>query len=320
MKDTPSRPQLVSEAATELYRQMVNTTQPHPVSDVIALAELLALGLVREDRVLGYVVVDPSLVVARQAAEVHRRIADDYALAATLSDEFDALREAFLSQPRSGGGGVEYLRGASAINARLVTLLAGAKSEIISCQPGGPRSTAAREFGWRTASETLARGVVMRTLYQEEARSGEGMDEWVLAMTELGTQVRTLNELFSRMIIIDRQTAVLPDDENLAATDEAIAYVVHDPGLASFLVRQFERDWTRAIAWSGPEAPGALSATDVLILQGLAADDTLAAIGRRLGLRRQVMDARVKALKLVLGAENQFQLGMRYEAYLRGAR
>ncbi|GAA2112343.1 hypothetical protein GCM10009759_54990 [Kitasatospora saccharophila] len=318
-------PQLVTTEAIELYTRMLDNTPPDLPQDGGTLGELLNLGLIREDRHTGYSVVDPSSVVARSTADLYRQASSaiDQAterlrLAAEVGEQFGGLQQAFLSHPRAAGGGIEYLRGTGAINARLVTLLDSATSEIISCQPGGPRSQKARAISAARDTETLARGVAMRVLYEEAARGGDGMDAWVEEMTGRGSQFRTLNEPFSRLIVIDRLIAVIPGDDLIDSSEEAIAYVVHDPGVAGWVAQQVDRVWARAEPWGGPRPQAVISDRGRLILAGLADGDTHGAIAARLGVSRQLVDAEVARLKVALGVTTQFGLGMRWAAMQQG--
>ena len=64
--------------------------------------------------------------------------------------------------------------------------------------------------------EMLERGVKMRTLYQHSARRSSVTHKYVAAVTSRGAEVRTLDEFFNRMIVIDRRVAVIPNQEDLS--------------------------------------------------------------------------------------------------------
>ena len=86
----------------------------------------------------------------------------------------------------------------------------------------------------------LERGVQMRTLYQHTARHSNATREYVDDMLEHGAQVRTLDEFFNRLIVIDRRVAIIPGGQ----ADVAVA--IHDPHLVSYLADIFDRSWERA--------------------------------------------------------------------------
>ena len=53
-------------------------------------------------------------------------------------------------------------------------------------------------------------GVTMRTLYQHSARRQVATNKYVAAVTAEGAQVRTLDEFFNRLIVVDRRIAIVP--------------------------------------------------------------------------------------------------------------
>ena len=73
------------------------------------------------------------------------------------------------------------------------------------------------------ARQSLERGVDMRTLYQHTARRSKATRDHVDRILEQGAQVRTLDEFFNRLIVVDRRLAVIPG----GAPDVAVA--IHEP-------------------------------------------------------------------------------------------
>ncbi len=299
--------------AEALYMRVLNGEQPDTEDDT-ALEELKNLGLIRFDSDGVALPVDPAFIEARATAGLYARAGRALEAAAGITERFHGLRAAWLQHPPAAGGGIEYLRGSARINARLAPLLAGASSEVIFCQPGGPRSERARSGSIGRDAAALERGVRLRTLYHESARSGAGMDAWVRELTQLGAEVRTLNEPFSRMFVIDRRIAVIPGDEIMSNSEETIAQIVHDPGLAGHLAQQFERDWNRAETWGQAEVPGGLSERARLVMAGLSAGDTIPVIAERIGISRQSVDRELAALKEHFGKSTMslFELGCRW--------
>ena len=295
----------VSDHELDLFSRLVAGQQPG-ADDSQALENLLSLGLVREDLPEGFVPVDPASVEARAAADLYREASRALADVAAVADAFRAPRQAYESRPRAEGCAIESLRGSAIINARLGPILAGVKSEILSCQPGRRRNREVRQVAESRDSEALRRGVVMRTLYHESVRGGEGMDRWVADMTALGAQIRTLDEPFSRMIIIDRQVAVIPADTIIETSNEAIAHIIHDTDIADFLARAvFDANWERAEPW-GRERD--ISDRGQLILAALARGEAVETIGRRLGLGKTMMAQEIRQLKETYGAKTLPQL------------
>ena len=85
----------------------------------------------------------------------------------------------------------------------------------------------------------------MRTLYQHTARRSKIMREYVDLMRDHGAQIRTLDEFFNRLIIIDRRMALVPGETN----ETAVA--IHDQHLVSYLADVFERSWERGRDYEG---------------------------------------------------------------------
>ena len=82
-----------------------------------------------------------------------------------------------------------------------------------SCSPRS-RTAGARRPRWRrprtATSRRCERGVRMRTLYQHSARHSPATREYVADIVARGAEVRTLDEFFRRLIVVDRQVAVVP--------------------------------------------------------------------------------------------------------------
>ena len=53
--------------------------------------------------------------------------------------------------------------------------------------------------------------------------------------------MRTLDEFFNRIIVIDRRIAIIP-----GASGPTTALVIREPNLVAYLVDIFERTWERA--------------------------------------------------------------------------
>ena len=87
------------------------------------------------------------------------------------------------------------------------------------CSPRSPQAGRDPRFLAMAALrdiELLERGVKMRTLYQHSARRSSVTHKYVAAVTARGAEVRTLDEFFNRMIVIDRRVAVIPNQEDLS--------------------------------------------------------------------------------------------------------
>jgi DNA-binding CsgD family transcriptional regulator len=310
---------LISQEARDLFAKLAAGGGQPNSEESDAATELLNLGLLREDPAVGYILVDPQYVGAQWQGSFYRSAALMLEQASTVSDALFDLRHAYNIRAADSAGLVEYHRGSEAINCRMSQILSSCVSELLVCQPGGPRRVELLQEAAERDLDALKRGVEMRTIYHEHARSGPAMDAWVRSMTAAGAQIRTLGESFERMFIIDRRIAVIPGDRILTDSAETIAYVVNDSGVANFLARQFERDWVRASDWN--QQAGLLTLTDrqVAILRGLAAGESQAAIGRRLEIKQRAMAVAISELKELFGAETLFELACRWMSSVTGA-
>ncbi|GAA0705638.1 helix-turn-helix transcriptional regulator [Kitasatospora atroaurantiaca] len=305
---------VISDEARELYARMATTgTQPSD-GDEEAVRLLRNLGLIRDDPAQGFVLVDPQYVGARWEASLFSGAAAMLEQASAVSEALRPLRYSFDHRAAETAGLIEYYRGSEAINWRLEQILGGCGSELLVCQPGGPRRPEIiREAVGRDLA-ALRRGVTMHTLYHEHARTGAAMDDFVDVMTAAGAEIRTLDEHFERMIIIDRRIAVIPGDGILTDSAETVAYVVNDPGVAGFVARKFEQDWKRATPWGDVgNCPARLDGRKVAILRGLAAGESQQQIARRLEIRPRAMAEAIAELKALFDAQTLFELACRWK-------
>jgi DNA-binding CsgD family transcriptional regulator len=300
---------VIPDDARELYARMAGLgEQPGPDDDA-SLHLLLSLGLVRQDVSEGYLLVDPQYVGARWEGSFYTSAARMLEQAATVSEALRPLRHAFDNRSSESAGLIEYHRGSEAINWRVGQVLGGCSSELLVCQPGGPRRPEILQETAQRDLETLNRGVAMKTIYHDHARAGASIDDWVKVMTDAGAEIRTLDEKFERMFIIDRRIAVVPGDDILTTSSDAVAYIVNDSGVARFLARQFERDWNRARAWSETaKAEVSLTGRQAAVLRGLAAGDGQQLIARRLKISQRTMADTISELKALYNVTSLFQL------------
>lgn len=150
----------------------------------------------------------------------------------------------------------------------------------------------------------------MRTLYQHTAWHDGPTREYVTEMTSLGAQVRTLDEFFDRLIIVDRSMAFVPAD-----TERDQAVIIREPAVVRFLTEVFERNWQRAKPFQGSRTPNESSHISAVlretIIRCLIHGDSDNAIAKRIGLSTRAYATHLAKLKADLKAESRFQLGYR---------
>jgi hypothetical protein len=149
-----------------------------------------------------------------------------------------------------------------------------------------------------TARDLHRRGLATRVLYQPGARHDARTTAYAAYVSGLSHRIRVLDEPFLRVMVFDRETAVVA-----GAHDSLAAAFIEDPVVVGLVVDQFERDWARAerVRWDGsppdPMVP--------LLARGL----TQRAIAKRLGLSERTVAAQIARLREEYDAETLFQLG-----------
>ena len=153
----------------------------------------------------------------------------------------------------------------------------------------------------------LERGAKMHTLYQHSARRSSVTHKYVAAVTARGGEVRTLDEFFNRMIIVDRRVAVIPNQEDLS-----VAVAIRESSVIAYLVDVFERSWERARPFTNKEtslmkdiAAEQRAMTMRMLIEGHS--DPVSA--KRLGVSPRTYAGYVADLKIEYDAETRFQLG-----------
>ncbi|MFF1715955.1 helix-turn-helix transcriptional regulator [Streptomyces sp. NPDC058268] len=208
--------------------------------------------------------------------------------------------------------GVEVLDGLNAIQLRLEELARGCSDECLSFMPGGAQSASSLEASRPLDGALLGRGAEVLTLYQDSVRNDSATLRYAQWLTELGGGVRTAAVLPGRMVMFDRQTALLPLDPD---NSRAGALQVSGPGLIAPLVQLFELVWARAAPFgtsrdreAGVGGPSEQEAA-LLGLLGQGLTDDIAA--RRLGLGVRTVRRMMSDLMSRLEARSRFEAGVR---------
>ena len=312
------------EHATPLYEEIV-TSGGIEASDarIVARGELHAafellvdVGLViRSDDGRSWTAVDPAAVQARVVAPLGQQGAELIAESANWAHAFSTLSHAWRRSPSAVGGPFAEIRGLDTIGNFLGSLVSDAEIELLTAQPQYRRGVKQLDAGVGARDiAALKRGVKMRTLYQHAARRGADTRKYVAAVTAAGAEVRTLDEFFNRLIVVDRRVAIIPSHEG---TDAAM--VISDKSMVGYLVDMFERHWERARPFTSSEtslvrdiAAEQRAMTIRMLLEGRA--DPVGA--KRLGVSPRTYAAYVADLKNEFEVETRFQLG--YEMGKRG--
>ena len=202
---------------------------------------------------------------------------------------------------------ITEIHGLDNINSFIHAAVNDSRTELLTAQPHGRRPANTLAEAENRDVKALDRGVKMRTLYQHSARHSPATREYVADIVARGADVRTLDEFFRRLIVIDRQVAVVPASDN-----HHVAIAIHDASLIAYLVDIFERSWERAQPFnlSGNQAERAI-AEDVraMTIRLLVEGHSDPASAKRLGVSTRTYAGYIAALKEEYGVQTRFQLG-----------
>ncbi|MFE5945607.1 LuxR C-terminal-related transcriptional regulator [Streptomyces sp. NPDC056480] len=247
------------------------------------------------------------VLMARQQAELaarQQRLEDSRAAAARLIADYAALT------PTISGPGVEQLMGLDQIRDRLTALTRDVRDEVLGLNTDGAQTAEAMEASRPLDQDLLDRGVRMRTVYLDSVRNDEptlGYADW---LTDAGGQVRTAPTLPTRMIVVDRKTAVIP----LTSHDTAMGAVcLTSDGIVTALCALFETIWAsaRPLGSGSAQDEHGLTGQQSTALQLLAAGHTDDAIAKRLGVSSRTSRRIATDLMDRLGARSRFEAGAR---------
>ncbi|WP_328692968.1 helix-turn-helix transcriptional regulator [Streptomyces phaeochromogenes] len=297
------------EAGMSIYARALREGSVRGV-DGEAAPCLLDLGLLHPDvdDEKRLVPTAPAVALPRLLRAFDERIAEERRRETRLADSFESLmridgRNTAPAEPT----GITVLNGLERINTAITEAMADASTELLTVQPGGARPLKALAIALPRDQALLDRGCRMRTLYQHTTRHSLP----VLAHYERlrgAVEVRTLNEITERLVVVDRTVAFIP-----AKRDRTIALELRHPALVDYLVTVFDRLWSLATpmhpkAVHRPSLNGVTPrqhAIAALLVEG----HTDAAIADRLGLNIRTARVHIAKLAATLGSESRAQLG-----------
>ena len=269
------------------------------------LTEVGLLRLVEADR--AFSPVDPASVQAQVVVPLGARGAELLHESSRWAEAFSELGQIYRTSPLSAPSPITEIRGLENINDFLRAAVNDCRRELLTAQPHGRRPADTLVEAENRDVKALERGVAMRTLYQHSARHSPATREYVADIVARGAEVRTLSEFFRRLIVIDRQVAVVPASDN-----HHVAIAIRDPSVIAYLVDIFERTWERAQPFnlSGDLAERNI-AQDVraMTIRLLVEGHSDPASAKRLGVSTRTYAGYIAALKEEYGVQTRFQLG-----------
>jgi biotin operon repressor len=177
------------------------------------------------------------------------------------------------------------------------------REELLVVQPGGPRPP---EEAMRRDRGALERGARLRSVYQHATRHDAATVSRVRELTEAGAEVRTFDEVISRLVIVDHRVAFIP-----TATDNSTAVLITQPAVVAYLGRLFEYVWARADPFLPHTARNITTPVRDLMINLLIEGATGTAIAKRLGISERTLANHIARLKKECKAKSSFQLGYR---------
>jgi DNA-binding CsgD family transcriptional regulator/sugar-specific transcriptional regulator TrmB len=242
----------------------------------------------------------------RRRSELNRMLGDlseAEASAEVLAEQYNELLTARTS------GDVEVLRGRANASRRVEELGSKARETFWGLLPGHVDDIVA------PAEESpdlplLDRGIKMRSIYlQSMTVSKQGL-EFASFMYKRGNEVRATPTLPMRLLIIDREIAVMPLNPEV----ESAGAVIHrSPSVLALAISLFDSYWSRASELFAPEdrednSPLTPHEAEVLrLLAGGAKDEQVA---RLLGISLRTARRITANLSERLDATSRFELGV----------
>ncbi|MEW2265918.1 helix-turn-helix domain-containing protein [Streptomyces sp. NPDC047853] len=247
------------------------------------------------------------IILTRQQAELaaaRQRVEASRAAATQLLSEYAGLRETRHSSE------TEQLIGLDQVRDRLAVLSRQVAEEFLTFAPGGPQTVQNMAASRPLNADLLDRGVRMRTVYLDSVRTHRATVEHADWLSSRGAQVRTVPSLPTRMILMDRRTAMIP----LSGDDTAAGAVVltgHETLTA--LCALFEATWAAAQPLGETVAPDpqGLTGQQSTVVRLLAEGHTDEAIAKRLGVSSRTARRTASELMERLGARSRFEAGVR---------
>ena len=312
----PADRDLFESAATALYEDIVTAggidkSDPRIAEDGPgreAFDLLLEVGLLtQEPGATTYVAIDPSTVQSRIVSPLSQKGTRLLEESSGWAAAFAPLTHAWRRAPDMSQGPFTILH-AGAIDPFIAGLVAECEEEMLTAQPQAGRDAETLAAAAVRDTAMLERGTRMRTLYQHSARRSSITHRYVAAVTARGAEVRTLDEFFNRLIVVDRRIAVIPGKHE----DLTTAIAIREPSVVDYLVDVFERAWERGRPFTNREtgmlkdiAAEQRAMTIRMLIEGHA--DPVSA--KRLGVSPRTYAGYVADLKHEYEAETRFQLG-----------
>ncbi|WP_344441596.1 LuxR C-terminal-related transcriptional regulator [Kitasatospora nipponensis] len=248
------------------------------------------------------------MIIRRQEADLARR---SQKLAANRAAAAEAMASYGHLTPNVPVNGTERLVDMDTIEARLEILATEMKRECLSVMPGGAQSQASLDASRPLDANALGRGMAILTLYQNSVRNDPATYAYAKWLTDSGGEVRTAPVLPPRMLLFDREVALVPIDPG---NTRAGALCTREPGIVASLASIYDQAWDTAV----PLGAAATRDTNTGLAQGetellalLAGGMTDEAAAKRLGIGLRTVRRHMAGIMERLDAGSRFEAGIK---------
>ena len=160
----------------------------------------------------------------------------------------------------------------------------------------------------------MARGVRYRALLDRRALTAPNMSADVQDSLARGQEIRVVDAVPVKMMIVDGETALLPLHND--QPEHPASILVHRSGLLAILIAFFEAEWSRAYPLRTDPAgnvaelhPQALDDIDRQVLALLLSGLTDQALASQLEMSLRTLHRRIRHLMDKAGVQSRIQLG-----------
>ncbi|MFE9172403.1 LuxR C-terminal-related transcriptional regulator [Streptomyces kebangsaanensis] len=256
-----------------------------------------------------FIPVPPRVAESEATRSVQRKIEQYEGVLAALHSSFHAAEIIYRKVHCRAEPSIEPLSGEEVIGEALRLAVASCKGELLTAQPGGGRAPELLGEALPRDLDLLRRGVRQRTLYQHSVRSHRPTLTYIERVLAEGAQVRTLEEIFERVIICDRSIAFIPGSPERRSA----ALAIRHPGAVEFLIKVFEHMWDRgkpvSIAMDQHRPDLLTDSVRRAVLRMVVTGHTDESIAARLGVSARTVSTHIKKVSGALGSRSRAELG-----------
>lgn len=249
--------------------------------------------------------VPPSAALAHLLLPITREIHERVRLTTILADSLAPLTAVPSDDPNLS---ITVLEGKPLIKSVLNEASATATSEILTAQPGGNRTKEGMKEGLSNSLAAIARGARLRHIYQRPARYNPHVKDYIARVPTDRIEVRTVEQTVERLIIVDREMALIP-----ANADRSAALEIRHPALVTYLVQVYDVLWahgtplTEHLPPAIPDAP--VTPVQQSIARLIAEGTTDEAVARKMGISVRTCRSHIAKLMQALNASSRTHLG-----------